>query len=347
MSELKLFGKIFVRFLAGIFFQNPIKKIITVGILSLTALGCTKLHHSITSKTSPFTPKLTTTKNSPLPQKKIITAFNSVNIKGNMDVTLHTDSIKPNIIFNGDSRDISHIVWLVKNNVLYITLDKRYPKYASLSVDISSRYLKAFVYNGTGRIVGHNIHSTAFNLFLKNNGLTTLDGKIGLNHGVFMGSGQTKIQGIQSESMQLKLSGDAHAQLIGVANTNSVTMKGNSWLSLYWVKTRVLKIRLKESVCAQIAGVVSVLDAETWDNARFNGRYIRTMRAFVKTHDRSEADIATVFSQHTLAMDTSNIYYYKLPSLRANFMAENGAALDMRDWDRYNLKDETPYNAGP
>ncbi|MDP3704419.1 MAG: DUF2807 domain-containing protein [Legionellaceae bacterium] len=310
-----------------------IKRITLLIFISWSLSGCAWLHHASTTPVKPnINPNQTTA------------AFTRVNITGTIDVNIHTDSIHPHVIFHGDPRDISHIKWSVIRNELHIEVEKKYPQYGPLHVDISSRYLVSFVYRGNGTIIGNNLHTNSLDLYLKNNGQTMLDGQLGLHRAVFAGSGHSKVQGIKSSSMQLIVLGKAHAQLSGVANITSVTMKGHSWLSLYWVRSNLLKIRLKESVCVQLAGVVNTLDAELWDNARFNGRYLRTTRGFVQTHGQSEADIAVRFAQHTLAHDTSNIYYYNLPDMKADFMAENGSVLDMREWERPFFRESTRYN---
>lgn len=312
-----------------------IKRVVLLIVVSWSLIGCSRLHHA--STTHPM-PQINTNQN------QTPAAFTRVNITGTIDVSIHTDAIRPSVIFHGDPRDISHVKWSVTHNELHIDVEKKFPKYGPLHVDVSSRYLVSFIYRGTGTILGSNLHSNSLDLYLKNNGQTMLDGQLGLHHAVFTGSGHSKIQGIRSNSMQLILLGNAHAQLSGVANTTTVRMKGHSWLSLYWVKSNVLKIRLKENVCAQIAGVATTLDVELWDNARFNGRYLRATHGFVQTHGQSEADIAILYAQHTLAHDTSNIYYYDLPDMKADFMAENGSVLDMREWERPFFEESSRYN---
>jgi hypothetical protein len=41
-----------------------------------------------------------------------------------------------------------------------------------------------------------------------------------------------------------------------------------------------------------------------------------------------------VEAQHALAKGSSNIYFYDLPDMKADFMAENGSILDLREWER-------------
>jgi hypothetical protein len=83
---------------------------------------------------------------------------------------------------------------------------------------------------------------------------------------------------------------------------------------------------------------------ELWGVAQFKGRYLRAQRSFVKTHDKSVAEISTVNHQSNLATDASDIYYYNIPNTRADFMAYNGSVLDMREWDRADMQNFNRYN---
>ncbi|MDP3562475.1 MAG: DUF2807 domain-containing protein [Legionellaceae bacterium] len=322
-----------------------LNRVITLLVLSTFLMSCARFHHQPARPFHFLHSKSTHAPgNTPINQNVIVTSFNQVKIKGNFEVNLHTNSRQPTVIFHGDPRDLAHVKWFVTHNELMIEAEKDYPKYGHVYIDISSRYLRSFVYQGSGAIAGQYLYSKSLDLYIKNNGNTTLDGQLVLHRAAFGGKGYTKIKGIQTSAMQLSLSDNAHVQLSGVADVSTINMKGHSWLSLYWVKGNMLKLRLKESARVQLAGTVGFFDAALRDDARFNGRYLRARRAFVKTEDRSEADINVVEAQHTLATGTSNIYFYDLPDMKADFMAENGSVLDLREWERPFMKEPTRYN---
>ena len=93
-----------------------------------------------------------------------------------------------------------------------------------------------------------------------------------------------------------------------------------------------------------MAGIVGTLDMELQGSARFNGRYLRGTDVFAKTYDHSVADICVTKTQHTLASNSSNIYFHNLPKMKADFMAFDGAVLDMRDLSAPFLQEYTQYN---
>ncbi len=293
-------------------------------------------HHHATEKTAPLPSGVPQTQNPP--------SFTRVNVSGSLNVNLHTGAKQPQLIFHGDPRDLSGISWQVQHHELFVNLGRGYPKYGPVTVDVYSHYLVSFTFKGKGTISGKQLYSRSLDLYIKNKGKTQLDGQIALNHATFISSGYTQIQGIHSHNLQLNLAGTTHVQLSGITDLTTLTMKGQSWLSLYWVKSHKLKAQLKENARAQLAGVVAVLDLKVCDSARFNGRYLRANEAFVKTFNQAEADISVLYAQHTIAHDASNIYYYKLPDMKTDFMVENGSVLDMREWERTFMQDTTRYN---
>ena len=121
-------------------------------------------------------------------------------------------------------------------------------------------------------------------------------------------------------------------------------MDNDGWLSMYWIKSKMLIVRGRGAAFIQLAGVADRLDVELWGKAQFHGRYLRANNAFVKTHNQSLAEIAAVNKQHTLASDNSDIHFFNIPSMKTDFMAFNGAVLDMRDWNMPLMQEYNQYN---
>jgi hypothetical protein len=142
----------------------------------------------------------------------------------------------------------------------------------------------------------------------------------------------------------LNVSGKTKVKLVGMANLEYLELNDNAFISLYWIKSPTLTVRGHGKTVIQLAGMVNRLDVELWDKARFKGRYLRADRAFVKTHGRSVAEISAVKRQHTLASDKSDILFYNIPTLKTDFMAYDGAVLDMRDLRSPYIKEYDEYN---
>ncbi len=277
-------------------------------------------------------------------QIRPMASFGQVYVNGKFNVNLHTGYSHPAVILHGDPRDLTHVVTKVVSGILTITISRGYPLYGPILLDIHSSYLNAFEYHGQGMITGTKLNSGLLDLLIDNKGNTTLNGHISLRKLNAKGQGNITISGINSPYLELHLAGKTKVRLNGMANIASLDMKDSPRLSLFWVKSRELIIRARGKGFIQLAGIVNKLDVELWGESYFNGRYLRAKRSYVKTNDKSVADISTVSRQHTLANDKSDIHFYNIPTLKADFMGNEGAVLDMRDLGFRFDQEYTQYN---
>ncbi|HBI21485.1 MAG TPA: hypothetical protein DDY37_02695 [Legionella sp.] len=299
------------------------------GVLALT--GCkiplsTPSHHTIRHA------------NDPMP------SFTRVAINGNIDVTLHTGCPHTAVVLRGNPQDKSAVQMTVNHGLLRLTLRKSDPHHDRVHADICTHYLTQWVYRGTGTVVGSNIRSGMLDATIDNQGSTVLQGQIAVRHLTIKGTGFTQINGVTGHGLTINVAGKPRIQLAGVMDVVALNMRGDGWVSLYWIKSQSLKIRAHGKGFVQMAGVVDMLDLELWDSARFNGRYLRGDHVFAKTHDRAVADISVLKRQHTLALNSSNIYFHNIPDMKADFMANAGAVLDLREWELPFMEEHTRYN---
>ncbi len=297
------------------------------------------VHHAPKSEAFSPPPQVLKTK-----QIRRVAAFNQVNVQGPINVSLHTGYKDPQVILSGDPRDLAAVKVEVSQNTLYLAIAGKGNLNGPIYADIRGRFLNRLMANGTPIITGDQIRTSVLDVYLVNTGTVRLGGAIGLRVLDIKGKGLTQIGGISSPGLRLNLEGSPKVQLSGVVNLANLVMQGNAWLSLFWVKTDTLTVRAKQKTTIQLAGAVNRLDVELWGNARFKGRYLRAQRSFVKTHDRSVAEISVAKHQSNLATDASDIYYFNLPTTRADFMAFDGSVLDMREWNQFELKDFNRYN---
>lgn len=277
-------------------------------------------------------------------QYRQVTSFNRVDVQGRVNVHLHTGYKKPQVILTGDPRDLAQVKTVVTQNTLYLVLGNGYPRFGPVNADIRGRFLNGFRYEGAGFIKGSQLHTSYLDLYLANQGTTKLAGTIGLQKLEVVGNGQTQINGITSRNLRVSLKGNPKVQLTGFVSLAKLNIDGDGWLSVYWVKSDNLTIRAKKASKIQLAGIVNRLDVELWGVAQFKGKYLRAQRSFVKTHDKSVAEISSVNHQSSLATDASDIYYFNIPVTRADFMAYNGSVLNMREWSPYDTQEFNRYN---
>ncbi|MCE3045073.1 GIN domain-containing protein [Legionella sp. 16cNR16C] len=277
-------------------------------------------------------------------QTRAMPSFNKVSASGRLNVVLHTGYSKPQVILHGDPRDLVQVSTQVQNYTLVVNLGSGYPRYGSVTVDIRGRFLNTFRYEGAGIVTGPRLNSGLLDLYLENEGRTVLGGHINVGVLEVKGGGYTEINGVQSRNLHLRMSGKPRVKLAGIERINTLDLEGDGALSMYWIKSDTLTIRAGGQTFIQLGGVANKIDVCLKDSARFNGRYLRAKRAFVKTYGNSVAELSTIKRQHTLASDSSNIYFYNIPDMKTDFMAYNGSVLDMRDLNDFFVQEYDRYN---
>ena len=277
-------------------------------------------------------------------QQRSMASFNQIDAEGRINLHLHTGYKKPRVILTGDARDLAQVQTTVDNDTLHISLGEGYPHYGAVDVDVQGRFLNELHYQGAGLITGNRLNTRYLDLYLANEGTTRLNGSLGIQKLVVNGNGLVQLSGVQSPYLQVTITGSPKVQMVGQANLAKLDIDSNASFSLYWLKSDKLTVRAKNAAKIQLAGVVNRLDVELWNKAVFKGRYLRTKRSFVKTHQHATAEISALNHQSSLATDASNIYYYNIPGTRADFMAFNGAVLNMREWSMDDTQDYTRYN---
>jgi hypothetical protein len=284
----------------------------------------------------------------PTSETRAVPDFTQVYIEGPFHVRLHTHKNKPaSLKIDGDAIDLQYILSHVKNGVLYVSDDAkkthigtRRLRMGEATLEINVPELHGFTYKGEGVITAHHIRSSLLDIWLMNPKKSTFDGRINLRRLTVLGDGTTEITGIRSRNLCIKLKGSPKVDLKGRANLKRIDMEGNGALGLYWVKSKDLILRLSGTSQLTLAGTVNRLDGVFSGHSHFHGRYLRVKESFVKTNGEAISDISVVDTQHALARDRSDIYYYNLPALRTDFMARNGSVLDMRPEA---LKEEQPH----
>lgn len=271
-------------------------------------------------------------------------SFTEVNVKGRINVSLHTGYKQPQVILTGDPRDLAQVSTVVMHSALYLVVGEGAPKFGAINADIRGRLLDSFRYEGAGSITGNQLNTTYLDLYISNPGTTHLGGSVGLQNLEVVGPGQVQIDGVRSHNLTVRLKGNPKVQLTGFASLAKLYIDGDAWFSLYWIKSNYLWIRATNTAKIQLAGIVNRLDVELWGRAIFKGRYLRAQRSFVKTHNYSVAEISAVYHQSNLARDASDIYYFNIPTTRNDFMAFNGSVLDMREWNEWDMRDFNRFN---
>lgn len=271
--------------------------------------------------------------------------FESLLVRGRVDLTVHTGYRKPGIDIWGDPNDLKQIIVKIRRGALLIDLGKGYPRQGSVKIVVRAGALRNLDYKGAGFIYAPDLSAKIMNIRIHNYGRAVLKGPMYLHILRLSGSGLTEIDGARGYQADIGLSGRAQLHLRGNLDARFIRMRGNTTLNAYWLKSPSLNLRIYDKSCLELAGAVGHLDVVLTDRAFLKARYLRSKALFVKTFGHSLAEIAAVKSQHTLASDQSDIHFYNLAQMSADFMAFDGAVLDMRDWRLYSKEPYTNLNS--
>lgn len=271
-----------------------------------------------------------------------INQFTHLDVHGNVNLTIRTGRHKPKLILDGDPNLLKCTTAYVAENTLYIAGCIEDESTPPIQAIIETRHLDGLSYRGNGNIRAESIHANMDSLILDTPGKTKLSGKVRVMN-LELKRGYLEVKGLSSPRLTVSLFNNARAKLTGIVSLRKLKLAGNNWFSLSWADSPRLTIESRGNSYFQIAGIVNWLDAELWDHSRFNAKFLRVHRSFVKTHDNAIAEITTTAHQHTLATDASDILFYKLPKNQTNFMAFDGAVLDMRHLEDPNIEEPERY----
>lgn len=276
-------------------------------------------------------------------QTWLFPSFSSVNITGNYNVQLHTGYANSAVALSGSEEALENAEVGVLDGVLTLSLKRPKLNCGPITVNIRTRYLNGLIYHGTGNISGQHLRANLERAVIDTRGDTVLNGTVLLGYLEVAGGGYTQIGGATSRRLHVKVSGNSKLRLMGTVALKRLDMKDKSWFSLFWEKSPTLIIRACDKAYIEIAGIVNKLDGEAWGHAKINTRYLRARRVYMKTHDYSVAFISATHHQHTLAADSSDIRFYNLPEMKTDFMAGDGAVLDLRAFDTSFVEEPEPY----
>jgi hypothetical protein len=254
--------------------------------------------------------------------------FSNVSIHGEINTVLKRIRRGSGLTIKGDTRDLEHVKTVVKNDRLYIVVEKTYPKHGALFATVSNVQLNSLQFQGVGSISGKNLRTSNMDIVLKSEGSLKLSGKIGLRKFVSIGKNKVNIKGITSRYLEVAMNGKPDIRLEGFANLREVQFAGEGDLSLLWVNSPDLLVTGNGKAKVHLAGVVRELTLNLYGHAEMDGQYLRVKKAYVKTYGESLARLQPIKVLNALASDKSNIYYYNSPEFKAGYMAENGAVLN-------------------
>lgn len=265
--------------------------------------------------------------------------FDTISVTGPINVEIVHNSNIPSLTLTGDSYSIACAYAAVINGTLYLSMPQGYMPDSNSRINaiVNNPNVTRILYAGTGQVTSTNIQGP-LSITANGTGTLVLVGKdLDLRYLQVGGSNNVHILGINSGLLTVDDSSTGKVNLGGTMVLQSVNYNGSGPLSIYWITSSDVTVRGHGSGRVFLAGVAGLLDVSIYDHMHLDARYLRVKRAFVNTNDYAQADIWTSCSESSLALDSSNIYYFNNKGFRGDYMDPPAAVLNMADIDPENL----------
>lgn len=256
--------------------------------------------------------------------------FDKVVVDGPMDVDLIGGIPENDVRLIGTKNDIYRVRAKVENETLYLTMLSGTLSKQRLLAVVRAPTLYQLSFKGDGRLKAIGLDAPWFNADIISHGQVDLSGKqLRLSQLNLKGSAIISLHNVTSRDLSIESTGSDKVNISGTVNLSKIRMAGTSQVKILWIDSPDLQVRSKGQSYLDLAGTVGTLDVMLRGQSRFNGRYLRSKYAYVKTYDSSRADLQVTRVQNALASQASNIYYYKDPEFQGTHMAQAGSVLDM------------------
>lgn len=144
-------------------------------------------------------------------------------------------------------------------------------------------------------------------------------------------AGKSAFQGAALKTSTLKIYTKDTASVYIRGNNNIQRIENNSMrdIDLGWVNSRNILISGAGSGWVRIAGSADVLTARLRNSACLEAEHFRANKVYVETEDDAIARVQPVSTLYAFAMDTSNIYYFRVPRQLAGYTKGSGNILKL------------------
>lgn len=227
----------------------------------------------------------------------------------------------------GNAADLENINVHVDGQTLYIENSREMGPPVSVYLRVSR--LQEVYYAGQGYLSGH-LTRDCTTLDVSGRVHADLGGErvhlqaVRARHGASI-----HLTGVNTSVLNVNAVGNSNIELVGVMGLRQLRFSGSGRVKLYWVDSPAVQICGSGDGQAFVAGVTELLGVELRGCALLDARYLRARKAFVKTHNFSTAEVTVRDSLNALALDHSNIYYYRYAGLINEYMYDRGSVLYM------------------
>lgn len=300
--------------------------------------------------------------------------FTQIAIAGDFQVQIVGGQSHNSVYIFGANADAQHVSVVLRDNKLILTQSKKPTgTLRNVIVRIGIRNLRSLENMGTSLVVGRTIVSDKLRIISDGPGSILLDGNMNLKIVEQRGMGTITVLGVQSPKLHLTVLGPGNVNLSGRIGVENILHEGNGTIHIIgadsdnlcintagnglttvygyvnlrkvfadqasrvyvsWVYSQQLNVFTTGNAIVGVAGSSANLDVKTFKNSCFLGEYLRTGTTYVKTCDKSHADVSADLKIFATASNQSGILYYGSPSILTKFISHQATILNVGNHTR-------------
>jgi hypothetical protein len=223
----------------------------------------------------------------------------------------------------------------IQSNHLSITSTSTSTGNIFLSGHVNLRHVK---HAGCGRINVFGAYTPVLDIETSNKGTVNICGNVGIRSITHVGWGDINIIGANTDALTVYTDGAGKIAMSGTVNVRKVTAKGNTCVYIYAVCSDHLEVDVRDSAHVGLSGYVNDLYVNTYGIARFEGRYLCAVNAFVRAHGKSHINTTASSKIFATADRRSTIYFFGPANLLSPVVKGDGTiiAIEGRFWCNVN-----------
>jgi len=166
---------------------------------------------------------------------------------------------------------------------------------------------------GTGTITVMGVYTPSLRINVQGNGSVNVSGEVGVQSIGHFGDGTVSIIGANTDCLTIDATGCGLTSVAGYANLREVNARQASRVYVYWVTANKTMVTVRDDARVGLAGNSTDLTIQTFNKARFMGRYLRACNVFARSRDNSHINVHSNHKLFAAAVGNSSIYFLGSP----------------------------------
>lgn len=193
---------------------------------------------------------------------------------------------------------------------------------------------------GTGTVNVFGVNAPEVDIRTTGAGAVNLQGNIGIRKITHHGSTEINIVGANSNDLTIEADGSGKIGVRGYVNLKSLRATGSTCVYIYTLRSQKLSVAVCDKAHVGLAGFVKDLYVDTYNTARFDGRNLCALNAYVRAHDQSHINVTASNKIFASADQASSIYFYGPSALLTDFDTGRGIVMTVGDKTWCNVNSE-------